>query len=124
MKKITIEDILKPKKVTKSIEMFYDSETLGGRIDFERIDTNKIMEILDEVKKNLMTVHNANLYVIYLSVPMFRNQELLDKYEIKDSPYKIVEELLNHNVLEITQFADKILALYGFAEEQIKKIKK
>ena len=71
-----------------------------------------------------MSAHDANLYIIYLSVPMFRNKELLDEYEIKGSPYKVVEEIFHSNIMEITSFADKILAIYGFNAEKVKKIKK
>lgn len=124
MKKISIEDILKQKKVNKEVEMFYDSETLGGRIDFERIQPDKVLDILQDTGKGLMSAHDANLYLIYLSVPMFRNADLLAEYEIKDSPYKVVDEIFKHDVMETTTFADKILTLYGFQAQRVKKIKK
>lgn len=125
MKKITIEELLSQKKVTKTKkEMFFESESLERRFDFEKINSSKVMEILEDVKKGIMTVHDANLYIIYLSVPLFHNEQLLAQYEIKGSPYKIVEEIFDNNVLEITGFADKILAIYGFDAEKVKKVKK
>lgn len=124
MKKITIEDVYKQKKIRKEVELFYDSEILGGRIDFERIQPDKVLDILQDTGKGLMSAHDANLYLIYLSVPMFRNADLLAEYEIKDSPYKVIDEIFNHNVMETTTFADKILTLYGFQAEKVKSIKK
>lgn len=124
MKKITIEDVFQQKNIKKETEMFFDSETLGGRIDFEKIQPDKVLDILQDTGKGLMSAHDANLYLIYLSVPMFRNAELLEKFEIKDSPYKVIDAIFKSDVLEITTFADKILTLYGFQAQKVKKIKK
>ncbi len=125
MKKITIEELMEQKGVKKQKkEMFFDSESLNRRFDFEKINPNKVLEILNDVQESKMDTHDANLYLIYLSIPMFHNEKLLARYEIKGSPYKIVEEIFENNVLEITQFADKILAIYGFDAEKVKKVKK
>lgn len=125
MKKITIEELMEQKGVKKQKkEMFFDSESLNRRFDFEKISPAKVLEILDDAKKGNMDVHDANLYLIYLSIPMFHNEKLLAQYGIKGSPYKIVEEIFENNVLEITQFADKILAIYGFDAEKVNKLKK
>ncbi|CDE45492.1 putative uncharacterized protein [Clostridium sp. CAG:768] len=124
MKKLTIEELLQSKKITQKPKMYFDSEVLDRRIDFEKIDPSKIMEALFDAKDGNMSVHNTNLYIIYLSVPMFRNQQMLEKYGIKDSPYKIVEEIFENNVMEITNFADTILSIYGFDAKKIEKLKK
>ncbi len=124
MKKLTIEDILKQKKITKECEMFFDSDVLGGRIDFEKISPDKVLDILQDTGKGEMSAHDANLYIIYLSVPMFRKKELAQEFEIKDSPYKVVDAIFHSNIMEITSFADKILTVYGFNAEKVKKIKK
>lgn len=121
--KLTIEDLME-KKIGSKREMFFDSEVLDARIDFEKIDSTKIMDILQDAKEEKITIHNANCYVIYLSVPMFRNEQLRKKHDVKDSPYKIVDILFDGDVMEITSFADKILANYGFTEEKVKKLKK
>lgn len=124
MKKITIEDILEKKKINKKHKMSFESEVLGGIIDFEKIDPSKVIDLLQDAKEGKITIHNANLYLIYLSVPMFRNQKLMEESGIKDSPYKIVEEILQNNVMEITAFADYILLIYGFEAEKVEKLKK
>lgn len=124
IKKITIEDIFEQKNINKKKEMFFDSDKLGGRIDFEKINPSKILELLQDASENKLSVHDTNLYIIYLSVPMFRNQKLLEKYEIKDSPYKVIELIFENDIMEITAFADKILAFYGFDENKVKKLKK
>lgn len=124
MKKLTIEELLQNKKISQKPKMYFDSEVLDRRIDFEKIDPSKIMDTLLEAKDGTMTIHNANLYIIYLSVPMFRNQQMLEKYEIKDSPYKVVEEIFENNVMEITSFADTILSIYGFDAKKVENLKK
>ncbi len=121
--KLTIEDLLEKKTGSKR-EMFFDSDVLEARIDFEKIDSAKIMDILQDAKENKITIHDANCFVIYLSVPMFRNEQLRKKHEIKDSPYKIVDVLFDSDIMEITKFADKILSNYGFTAEKVNKLKK
>ena len=121
--KLTIEDLMEKTTGSKK-EMFFDSDVLNARIDFDKIDSAKILEILQDAKEEKMSIHDANCYVIYLSVPMFRNEQLRKKHEIKDSPYKIVDIIFDGDVMEITEFADKILSNYGFTAEKVNKLKK
>lgn len=121
--KLTIEDLLE-KKVSSKKELFFDSDVLDKRIDFEKIDSTKIMDILQDTKDDKITPHDANCYLIYLSVPMFRNEQLRKKHEIKDSPYKIIDIIFDGDVMEITEFADKILTNYGFTAEKVNRLKK
>lgn len=121
--KLTIEDLLEKKTGSKR-EMFFDSDVLEARIDFDKIDSAKILDILQDTKDGKITIHDANCYVIYLSVPMFRNEQLRKKHEIKDSPYKIVDIIFDGDVMEITEFADKILSNYGFTADKVNKLKK
>lgn len=121
--KLTIEDLMEKTTGSKK-EMFFDSDVLEARIDFDKIDSAKILEILQDAKEEKMSIHDANCYVIYLSVPMFRNEQLRKKHEIKDSPYKIVDIIFDGDVMEITEFADKILSNYGFTAEKVNKLKK
>ena len=121
--KLTIEDLMEKTTGSKK-EMFFDSDVLNARIDFDKIDSAKILEILQDAKEEKMSIHDANCYVIYLSVPMFRNEQLRKKHEIKDSPYKIVDIIFDGDVMEITEFADKILSNYGFTADKVNKLKK
>lgn len=121
--KLTIEDLMEKTTGSKK-EMFFDSDVLDARIDFDKIDSAKILEILQDAKEEKMSIHDANCYVIYLSVPMFRNEQLRKKHEIKDSPYKIVDIIFDGDVMEITEFADKILSNYGFTADKVNKLKK
>ena len=121
--KLTIEDLMEKTTGSKK-EMFFDSDVLEARIDFDKIDSAKILEILQDAKEEKMSIHDANCYVIYLSVPMFRNEQLRKKHEIKDSPYKIVDIIFDGDVMEITEFADKILSNYGFTADKVNKLKK
>lgn len=125
MKKLTIEDILEQKKISKKVEMTFKSEVLNREIDFEKIDASKVMEILQDSQSGMLDYHSANMYLIYLSVPIFRNEKIRADMENKnDSPYKVVEEIFNSNIMEITSFADKILSIYGFTAEKVKSLKK
>ena len=121
--KLTIEDLMEKTTGSKK-EMFFDSDVLEARIDFDKIDSAKILEILQDAKEEKMSIHDANCYVIYLSVPMFRNEQLRKKHEIKDSPYKIIDIIFDGDVMEITEFADKILSNYGFTADKVNKLKK
>ena len=124
IKKVTIEDILEQKKIKKSYDMYYDSEVLGGRVDFEKINANKVIDIMRDVNDGNMEVFDACMYIIYLSVPMFRNKKLVEDKENADSPYKIINDIFNGNIIEISEFAQKIFELYGVNDETVKNLKK
>ena len=124
IKKVTIEDILEQKKIKKSYDMYYDSEVLGGRVDFEKINANKVIDIMSDVNDGNMEVFDACMYIIYLSVPMFRNKKLVEDKENADSPYKIINDIFNGNIIEISEFAQKIFELYGVNDETVKNLKK
>ena len=115
---------MQQKKVIEVQELFYDSEILGGRIDFEKVSPAKVMDIMQEIADGSNDVYNASLYLIYLSVPMFRSKQLQEKYEIKDNPYKVIEYIFEENILEITNFGAKILNIYGFSQKRLDTLKK
>ena len=124
IKKATIEELLKAQNVNVSNEMYYDSVELNMRFDFERVKTSKVMDIMTDIAENKIEVYEACLYLIYISVPMLRNQQLQEKYKINGNPYEVVEHVFNSNVMEINQFGTKILNIYGFTRDRINAIKK
>ena len=123
IKKITIDDVLAQKKLKKAHEMFYDSDVLCGRIDFERINANKVLDIMSDVNAGNLDIFDACMYIIYLSVPMFRNKEVIEDNK-GESPYKVVAEIFNDNIIDISAFAQKIFAIYGVDDEAVKTLKK
>jgi len=122
MKKLTIEELLGQE--TKKQSLCFESDVLNRKIDFERIQTSKIFNILKEVGSGTMDEYDSYLYVIYLSVPMFRNKELQAKYDVKDSPYKVVEHIFQGNIFEITQFGEEIIGIYGITKDKVDNVKK
>lgn len=122
MKKLTIEELLGQE--AKKPNMCFESDVLNRKIDFERIQTSKIFNILKEVGSGTMDEYDSYLYIIYLSVPMFRNKELQTKYDLKDSPYKVVEEIFQGNIFEITRFGEKIIGIYGITKDKVDNVKK
>ena len=122
MKKLTIEELLGQE--TKTQSLCFESDVLNRKIDFERIQTSKIFNILKEVGSGTMDEYDSYLYVIYLSVPMFRNKELQAKYDVKDSPYKVVEHIFQGNIFEITQFGEEIIGIYGITKDKVDNVKK
>ena len=124
IEKLTIEDLLADKKVNVKTNWYYDSTVLGKRIDYERINPSKVMDIVQEVSDNERDLYSANLYLIYLSVPMFRNKALQEKHEIKGNPYEVVEPIFKHDVLDITNFGAQILSAYGFTQQRLDEVKK
>ena len=124
IKKLTIEELLKEKDIDVSNEMYYDSTVLNRRIDFERIKNKKVLDIMQEVSDDTLDLYSANLYLIYLSVPMFRNEELQKKYENDGNPYEVVESIFKNDVMDITNFGAKILSFYGFTQQRVEEIKK
>jgi hypothetical protein len=124
MKKITIEQLLAEKNVNIATEMYYDSIVLNSRIDFTRIKPSKVMDIMQEIADETLDVYTASLYLIYLSVPMFRNKELQTKYEIKGNPYEVVEHIFKGDIMDITAFGTTILNMYGFTRQRVQEVKK
>ena len=124
IKKLTIDELLKEKDINVSSEMYYDSAVLNRRIDFERIKNKKVLDMMQEVSDGTLDLFSANLYLIYLSVPMFRNEELQKKYENDGNPYEVVESIFKNDVMDITNFGAKILSFYGFTQQRVDEIKK
>lgn len=124
IEKLTIEDLLAEKKINVKSNWYYDSTVLGKRIDYERINPSKVMDIVQEVSDNERDLYSANLYLIYLSVPMFRNKALQEKHEIKGNPYEVIEPIFKHDVLDITNFGAQILSAYGFTQQRLDEVKK
>lgn len=124
MKKLTIEELLKEKDVNIASDMYYDSVALNRRIDFDRIKSAKVMDLMQEVSDGTLDLYSANLYLIYLSVPMFRSEELQKKYKNDGNPYEVVEPIFKNDVMDITNFGAKILSCYGFTQQRVNQVKK
>lgn len=116
MARLTIEDLrdraLRNDEV-QSVEI--ESSMLGGSLLAVRLPTRRVMEIIDEAGEDLASQYEANIRLIYESVPMLRDQELMTLVNAAE-PYDVVETLFGGNIQEIGSLAEKILGMYGMAE--------
>lgn len=118
-KKITIDDILKKKKLVQEKNVFY-STYFKKEIDIEKIPYEKILEIMaaetdDEISKYIE--------LIYLSCPFFRSKEVHEALDVK-IPTDVIAACYGDNICEILELGNLILSKYGFTEEKLEKVKK
>ena len=121
-KEVTIEDILKAKKLyeKKQNEVFY-SETFGGEIKIEPISPQKIVQLVNSTSDDEPL--RGDYELIYECCPIFRSKALHDEYEGLEDPVLIVEKAFCGNIFEIDNLAKFILKKYGYYKE-IESIKK
>lgn len=118
-KRIQLEDLLHIKNnKTHTIDVFVES--LNGSVQVQRIDSKKVLQIMDEMSRlgenaSMSAVIDTYKLLIYDSVPMLKNKELQDSYDNLVEPYDIVLEIFE--IGEIMEIANKILSeLYGFTD--------
>lgn len=121
--KLTIEDILKKKKILENIKSEpYYSEFFEKEIEIEDIKPSKIMEIINNADETEPL--RADWELIYTCCPIFRNKELLEEYSIND-PIDIIGKIYGNNIIEPSNLAKHILKRYGFyINDGVNKIKK
>ena len=120
-KNITVEDILKTKKVIeeKQNKPFY-SKTFDGEIEIEDVSPEKILSIVNSSSKDEPL--RGDYELIYECCPVFRSKELQEAYDIED-PVMVVEKAFCQNIIEIDNLAKHILKKYGYYGD-VEKIKK
>lgn len=122
-KKITLAQLLTDKKVIEDKKWTYESETLGGVLEIEKIKPQKVLDIIEEISDEKIDQYTAFSKLIYESCSIFRSQELIKKYEV-EIPYQVVDRVFDRNIIEILELGKKICVNYGVhfeAEETIKK---
>lgn len=121
-KKLTIEMLIgarakKEKFMSKEIYI----ESLGGTIMLQKCKYDVILGVMDSISRDSSMSNIIEIFkeLIYKSVPLFRNADLLKEYEIAE-PFDIVTELLELG--EIVTVGNEILQMYGFdsVEEEVK----
>lgn len=121
-KKLTIEQLIgarsnREKFATKDIYV----ESLGGMVTISKCKYDVILGAMDRLTKdsNMTSMLDVFKELLYKSIAIFRNDELLKAYEIAE-PFDIVTELLELG--EIMTLGNEVLKLYGFdgLEDEIK----
>lgn len=111
-KKLTLEDII-AKKLEKQNKRnkkgtFY-VESLGGQVEYEVPDESTLLRAMDKFEAGSMEkINDAYVYLIYNSVPIIRNPELHEAYEVVD-PLDIVSKVFE--LKERMNLGEKILKL-------------
>ncbi|MDF2612779.1 MAG: hypothetical protein K0S71_565 [Clostridia bacterium] len=122
MKKLTIEQLIgaKDKKDKFKVKEVY-IESLDGSVLIQKCKDEVILNAMDSITKNDNVVNMVQIFkeLIYKSIPLFKNDELLKAYEVAE-PIDIVSALLELG--EIMTVGNEILKLYGFdgLEDEIK----
>ena len=121
-KKVTIEDILKAKKLIdeRKNAPFY-SETFSGEIEIEDVPAEKVLSIINSANPDEPL--RGDYELIYECCPIFRARELQENYGIKE-PVEIIEKCFGGNIQEIDSLAKHIMKRYGFFTGEIEAVKK
>lgn len=119
--KVTIQDILKAKKLLedRKKEPFY-SQVFNGEIEIEDISANKIVEIINSPIDDAL---RADMELIYACCPIFRSKDLQVEFEVKD-PIDTVAKSFADNIKEIDALAKHIMKRYGYFTNEAETIKK
>ncbi|MBO7747352.1 hypothetical protein I8J29_24510 [Paenibacillus sp. MWE-103] len=122
--KLTLGDLIaakaaKAERVNRSEEVYIDS--LGGTTTMQAPAREVVYKAIDMQGDTADNVY-SNTYVVYNSIPLFRDPELLAAYEVKDN-LEIVARLLEP--YEINELAGRAMMLGGYAkpEEAAKGVK-
>lgn len=122
-KKITIEDVLKKKKLIEknAVKPFY-SKFFDAEIDIEDVPVEKVMSIIESADESEPL--RADDELIYACCPFFRNKDLQEELGVKD-PVDTIRAVYGKNISEPTQLVKHILSFYGVDFTQmVTKIKK
>lgn len=90
-------------------------ESLGGSITVTAPNRSIFYKAVDMTEDTLESQVYSNMFLVYNAVSLFRNQELLEAYEVIDN-VEIVDRLLT--VAEIKEVANKVMVLGGFSKPE------
>lgn len=121
-KKLTIDGILKHKKITDSQkDKDYYSKIFDAEIEIECKNPEEIIEIFQENESEF----RKYLKLIYACCPIFRENELHSAYEGIKEPYEIITKVFGDNYNEVMELGNFLLTKFGFLDEAtVKKLKK
>lgn len=116
--KLTLTDLVAKKAEkeaarTRSEDVYVES--LGGYLTVQSPPRNIFFKSIDMSGDTTESQVYANMFLIYNSVSLFRNSELLAEYDVTDN-VEIVEKLLEFH--EIKDLAEKAMELSGFMKPQ------
>lgn len=122
MKKATLEDLIarksqamKAQMVIKEIEI----PVLGMSVTVEKQPLARVLNLIDKYKDDDSLASKFEMYkeLIYMSVPLFRSQQLLDAYDVVDN-LDIITILFEQNLMAITKLGDEISEMYGLNDNK------
>lgn len=116
---VTTEMFLAKKKVLEEKPEPFFSNVFGAYLEIENTHGTAFIRTLalDGDRDYL------NSRLIYENCPQFRDNKLLDEYEVKD-PYDLPRVMYGSQVVEFYELGDRILSVYGYTEDKVKQIKK
>ncbi|KYM52135.1 phage portal protein [Fusobacterium necrophorum subsp. funduliforme] len=123
-KNITLEMLLARKQQSNDGKMkivLFNSKVLGGTIEIVKQKARDVMKIMDDMEEKTMTASTkANCKLILKHCPIFREKELQVAYDVAE-PHEVVLRVFDDNIGEVGKLTEKILAIYGLADEDKKK---
>ena len=119
MSKITIEDVLKKKKLIEQEQKTYHSSYFNADIDIISINPEQIIDIMQEKTDQI----SQYCKLIYLSCPFFAQKELQEQLNVAD-PFDTVRAVYDDNICEIFEIGNLIMARYGFTTDKVEAVKK
>lgn len=119
MAKLTIDAVLKKKKLIEKEQSSYHSSYFDADIDIISINPEEIIDIMQE-KTDQITQYCK---LVYLSCPFFAQKELQDELNVAD-PFDTVRAVYDDNICEIFEIGNIIMARYGFTKDKVETVKK
>lgn len=119
MKKATLEALIErkskqDKEVLKNIEI----KSIGLSFDVVKMPLSQMLGIMDKYD-----IDNGNYTekfamfkeLVYMSIPLFRNDKLIELYNCIE-PTDVVTAVLDDNLEAITELATAIMKIYGLSD--------
>ena len=118
-KQITIEDILKCKKLKTDIGNFYHSKVYDKDIEVSDINKQAIIDIVSDKEDS---EYHRYLKLIYTCCPIFKSEELRTEFShrIKE-PYDLIDIVFGNNISEVIDLGNFILKKYGLLDDEVLK---
>ena len=122
MKKATLEDLIARKSQAMKAQMVIkviEIPVLGMSVTVEKQPLARVLNLIDKYKDDDSLAGKFEMYkeLIYMSVPLFRSQKLLEAYDVVDN-LDIITILFEQNLMAITKLGDEISEMYGLNDNK------
>lgn len=122
MKQVTLEALIERKQKaqlctmqTKEVEI----PLLNMKVTVVKQPLTRVLRVMDDYKDLTKLSSQYELYkeIIYMSVPLFQNEELHSAYECAE-PMDVISRVLEDNIDAISSLGEAIISMYGIGDNK------